>query len=101
MPDSITFAAELAPARIEGALDAANATYARQQELLAVGRDLLRADVPASLTASDYPAGTDDDWRELADLAYEAAVECWFAGGDEGDMRAVAEAACLEIERAA
>lgn len=95
-----TWAADLAIQRAADAVDQATRTYAAQQRLAQCGREALWDLVPTTLEWRDYPAGADDDWRELADAAYSAAVRAWRSCGDESAIRRAASAAG-QIARAA
>lgn len=86
IPQPIPWAASLAIQRVEDAYERATGSYSGQQRLSVVGREGLEEAVPRSLGCADYPTGTDDDWRALADLAYEAALESWRAGGNTENM---------------
>ena len=101
MHSAETWAADIAIQRVADAVDHATQTYAAQQMLAQCGREVLWGLVPTTLEWRDYPAGTDDDWRELADAAYSAAVRAWRSGYGEAQMRWSADAAAIEIARAA
>ena len=75
--------------RIEDARDRLS-TYAQASGLAVHGRELLAEHVPPSLVMASYPRGVDDDWCELADLAYEAARARWLSGGDDSQVLAAA-----------
>lgn len=85
--------------RIEDATEQCTETYAGAQRMACAGRELLAELVPAALSLRDYPAVASDDWRELADAAYEAARSSWLDGGSDDDMHACAGAAAGEVAR--
>ena len=101
MHSAETWAADIAIQRVADAVDHATQTYAAQQMLAQCGREALWDLVPTTLEWRDYPAGTDDDWRELADAAYSAAVRAWRSCGDESAIHRAASAAAIVIARAA